>query len=132
MREASCKRKQSANKLGAAKKRSKKIKTDAKFPEGTSKPTRLYLLRDDDLATRVKREEIKQISERESVFGAPSLELYTILQMLQETDLFAQKVCAKATIDGALLERIEDLQPPELKPSEAQNPDKNPEQRACR
>ena len=132
MREASRKRKRSANKSGAAKKRSKKIKTDAKLPEGTSKPTRLHLLRDDDLATRVKREEIKRISERESVFGAPSLELCTVLQALQETDPLAQKVRAKAAIDGALPEGMEDLQPPEPEPSEAQNPDKTPQQKARR
>ena len=130
MREASRKCKQSANKSGAAKKRSKKIKTDAKLPEGTSKPTRLHLLRDDDLATRVKREKIKRISERESVFDAPFFELCTVLQTLQETDPLAQKVRAKAAIDDASLEGTKNLQPPEPESNEAQNLDKNPQQKA--
>ena len=119
MREVFCKRKRSANKLGAAKKRSKKIKTDAKLPERTSKLTWLYFLRDDDLATRVKREEIKRISERESIFGALSFELCIVLQVLQETDPLAQKVRAKAAINSALLKEMENLQPPEPEPSEA-------------
>ena len=50
--------------------------------------------------------------------------------MLQETDFFAQKIYTKAAIDGALPEKMEDLQPPEPKPSKAQNPDKNPQQTA--
>ena len=82
IRETFCKCKQGANKSGAAKKWSKQIKPEAKLPKRTSKPTRLHLLRDDNLATRVKCEEIKWIFERESVFGAPSLELCTVLQVL--------------------------------------------------
>ena len=132
MRKAFRKCKQSTNKPSTAKKWSKKIKTDAKLPEGTSKPTRLHFLRNNDLATRVKCEKIKQISKRESVFGALSFELCTILQMLQETDPLAQKIHTKATIDGALSEEIENLQLPEPKPNEAQNLDKNPQQRARR
>ena len=116
--------------MGAAKKRSKKIKTNAKLPEGTLNPTKLHLLRDNDFATRVKREKIKRISERELVFGAPFLKLCTVLQVLQETDPLTQKVCAKAAIEDALLKGMKDLQPPEPKPSEAQNLDKNPQQRA--
>ena len=126
MRKAFRKRKRSINKLSAAKKWSKQIKTDAKLLEKTSKPIRLHLLRNNDLATKVKYEKIKQIFEKELIFGTPSFELCTILQMLQETDLLAQKVHAKAAINNALPEKIENLQPPELKLSKAQNPDKNP------
>ena len=84
-----------------------------------SKPTRLHLLRNDNLATRIKREEIKRISEKELVFGTLPLELCTVLQVLQETDFFAQKIRAKAIIDGALPEGMENLQLPKPKPSEA-------------
>ena len=79
MRKAFRKCKQSTNKPITAKRQSKKIKTDAKLSKKTSKPTKLYILRDDNLATRIKREEIKQISEKKSVFGAPFLELCTVL-----------------------------------------------------
>ena len=109
MRNASCKYKQSTNKLSAVKKIVKKIETNAKLLERMLKPTRLYHLKNNDLATRIKCEEIKQISKRKLVFGASFFELCTVLQMLQETDLFAQKIYAKAIIDGALPERIEDL-----------------------
>ena len=74
-----------------------------------SKPTRFHLLRDDNLATRIKREKIKQISKKESVFGTLSFELCTILQMLHETDLLVQKVYVKTAINGALLKKIKDL-----------------------
>ena len=97
-----------------------------------SKPIRLHFLRNDDLATRVKREEIKQIFEKKLIFGASFLKLHIILQVLQETDLLVQKVRTKAIIDGALPERMENLQLLEPKPSEAQNLYKNPQQTACR
>ena len=74
-----------------------------------SKPIRLHLLRNNDFTTRVKREEIKRISERKLVFGTLSFELCTVLQVLQETDLLAQKVRAKNTIDGASSEEMEGL-----------------------
>ena len=109
-----------------------KIKIDAKLAEKISKPTRLHLLRNNDLATRIKCEEIKRISEKKSGFGALSFEFYTVLQVFQKTNLFAQKVRAKATIDGASPEGIENLQPPEPERSEAQSPDKNPQQSAHR
>ena len=82
MKKASRKCKRSTKKLSTTKKRSKKIKTNAKLPEKTSKLTKLYFLRDNDLATRVKREEIKGISKRKSVFGASSFELCTVQQRL--------------------------------------------------
>ena len=107
------------------KKWSKKTKTDTKFSKKTSKLTRLHLLRDDNLVTRVKRDKIKRISKRELVFGALYFELCIVLQVLQKTDLLAWKVYAKAAIDSVSLERIEDLQLSKLKPSKAQNPDKN-------
>ena len=59
IRKAFHKCKQSTNKPSAAKKWLKKIKTNAKFLEKMLKPTRFYLFRDDDFATRVKHEEIK-------------------------------------------------------------------------
>ena len=96
-RRASKKRKQNAEELDAPKRRSKKIRTKTKLPEVTSKPTRLHLLKDDDLALRVDRQEIKAVSERESVFGAPSLELRTVLKILQEIDPLAQEaLCARS------------------------------------
>ena len=64
MRKAFCKGKQSIKKLSTAKKRSKKIKTDAKLPKKTSKSIKLHLLRDNNLATKVKCEEIKQIFKK--------------------------------------------------------------------
>ena len=88
MRKASRKRKRSTNKLSAAKKRSKKIKTNAKLLEKMSKPIKLYLLKNNDFATKVKCEEIKEISETELIFGALFLEFYTVLQALQKTDPF--------------------------------------------
>ena len=89
MRKASRKCKWSTNKPSATKKRSKKIKTNAKLPNGMSKPTRPHFLRDNDLATRVKREKIKRIFEIKLVFSALSLKLCTVLQVLQETDPLA-------------------------------------------
>ena len=44
IREAFCKCQQSTNKSSAIKKQSKKTKTNAKLPEKTLRPTRLYLL----------------------------------------------------------------------------------------
>ena len=85
-------------------------------------------MRDDDFATRIKQEEIKQISEKKSGFGASSFELCTILQILQKTDSLAQKVRAKAAIDSASLKGMKNLQLPKSEPSEAQNPDKNLQQ----
>ena len=118
MREVFCKHKQSINKLNTAKKQSKKIKTNAKLLKETLKPTKLHLLRNNNLATRVKHEKIKWIFKRELVFGTTFFKLHTVLQVLQETDFLAQKVCAKATIDGALLKRMENLQLPEPEPSD--------------
>ena len=79
MKEAFCKRKWSTNKPSTSRKQSKKIRTNAKFLERMSKPTRLYLLRDNDFATRVKHKEIKQISKRELDFGVLFPELCTVL-----------------------------------------------------
>ena len=38
--------------------RSKKVRTESKFPRITLKPTRLHLLKDNDLANRVARQDI--------------------------------------------------------------------------
>ena len=81
-KKASRKRKRGVRDSGAAKGRSKKIRTKEKLPEGLSKPTRLYLLKDNGLLARASRQEIQAISARESVFGSPSLELRTILKIL--------------------------------------------------
>ena len=61
----------------------------------TSKPTRLHLLKDNDLLARVSREEIKEISEKESAFGAQSLKLRTVLKILRQADHLAQKTLNK-------------------------------------
>ena len=91
-KKASCKRKRSAHNAGTAKGRFKKIWTKAKLPERLSKPTRLHLLKDKGLLTRASCQEIKAISEQELVFGSPSLELRTVLKILQEYDPLVQKV----------------------------------------
>ena len=57
---------------------------------------RLHFLQDVDPEAWVQRENVKKISERESIFGAlslgaPSLELCTVLQILQESDSFTVK-----------------------------------------
>ena len=95
MRETFCKRKWSINKLSAAKKKLKKNKIDAKLSEKMSKPTKFYLLRDDNLATRVKCEEIKRIFEKKLIFSALFLKLHTILQVLQETDFLRRRYTQK-------------------------------------
>lgn len=48
-----------------------------------------------DLEVQVKQEDIKWVSERKSIFHAPSIELFTVLCILQEFDQFAQKQQAK-------------------------------------
>ena len=94
---ASHKRKRSACNASAAKGWSKKIQTEAKLPERLSKPTRLYLLKDKGLLAQASRQKIKAISERELVFGSLSLELRTILKILQKYDPPAQKVTFEYT-----------------------------------
>lgn len=79
MKKTSCNRKQSTNNTDTTTKQLKKIKTNAKLPEETSKPIKLYLLRNDNLAVRVRCEEVKRISEKESIFGSPFFELCTVL-----------------------------------------------------
>ena len=59
--------KQNVEELDASKRQSKKIRTEAKLSEVTSKPTRLYLLKNDDLALQVDCQEIKMIFKKESV-----------------------------------------------------------------
>ena len=57
--------------------------------EETSKLIRFHLLKDASLEARVNPEDVKKISEKESIFGAPSLELRTVSEILQESDLLA-------------------------------------------
>ena len=71
-----CKR--STNEPSTAK-NGQKIKTNANFLEKMSRSTKLHLLRDNDLITRVKYEKIKQIFEKNWIFGALFFELYTVL-----------------------------------------------------
>ena len=59
--------------------------------EETSKLVRLHLLNDANPEARVNLEDVKKIFEKESIFGAPSLELRTVLEILQESDPLAQK-----------------------------------------
>ena len=73
-----------------SKRASKHAKT-SKQSEESAKPVRLHLLDVDDLEAQVRREDIKRVSEKESVFGAPSLELRTVLKILQESDQLAQE-----------------------------------------
>lgn len=80
--------KQNTNNISIAKKQSKKIKTNAKLPEKILKPTKLYLLRNNNLAIRVRYKKVKQIFKKELIFDFLSFELCTILQALQKTDYF--------------------------------------------
>lgn len=55
------------------------------------KPTRLYLLKNNDLEAQVKGEKIKLIFKKEFIFSTPSFELRTVLKIFQKASLFAQK-----------------------------------------
>ena len=61
------KRKHNAEELDALKHQSKKIRIKAKLPEMMSKPSRLYPLKDDNLALQVDRQEIKAISKKKKI-----------------------------------------------------------------
>ena len=95
-KKTSCKRKQGARNAGAAKGWSKKIWTKAKLLKKLSKLTKLYLLKNKGLLAQV-RQKIKTISEQKLVFGYPSLELYTVLKILQKYNPLAQKVIFEYT-----------------------------------
>ena len=51
-----------------------------------SKPMKFYFIDDNDLDVRVKHKSIKEISTKKLVFGASSIKLRTILQILQKFD----------------------------------------------
>lgn len=55
------------------------------------KPTKFCLIEDDNLKTQVKKENIKKISEKKPIFESSSLELGTILTILQKINYLAQK-----------------------------------------
>ena len=77
-------------------------KNSSSTGNGTSKPSGLRLVhRDPD--DPVSRETIRKVSEEESAFAAPSLELHTVLRLLQETDHFSQSKwpsAVSATLSG--------------------------------
>ena len=65
---------------------------------------RLYFLQDMDPKARVQCENVKKISEQESIFGVPLLELRTVLQILQESDLLTVKKWPQAVWHTKLIE----------------------------
>lgn len=68
------------------------------YGEETSKLTWLHLMDKDDLEAQVKRKEIKQISKRKLISGAPLLELRTVLKILQKNNMLAKKKWPQATM----------------------------------
>ena len=115
-KKTSCKRKQDTNlESSTANRRSKKIRTNAKSPEIASKPTRLHLLKDDDLALKRARQDIKAISERESIFGALFFELRTVLKILQELNPLARRHSAPDKINNLKAMMSRDLFNPSSK-----------------
>ena len=62
-----------------------------KLSEVLSKPMRLHLIDDNDLDVQVAHESVKEISAKKLVFGASSIKLRTVLQILQESDPLAQE-----------------------------------------
>ena len=81
----------------SAQKSKSKMSTES-HGEETSKPTWLHLMDKDDLETQIKHKEIKQVFERESIFGAQLLELKTILKIQQENDMLAKEKWPQATM----------------------------------
>ena len=70
------------------KKWSKKIKINAKLLKKILKPIKFHLLKNNNLAAKIKHEKIKQIFKKESIFDALFLELCIVLQVLQESNYF--------------------------------------------
>ena len=79
-------RKKNSSKCAAKKHKTRDVESTQKE---TSKLIRLHLLNDANPETRVNPKDIKKISEKESIFGAPSLELHTVLEILQESNPLA-------------------------------------------
>ena len=117
------KRKRSLPGQGTAPYRSKKLRTKEKFSGVTSKPTRLHLLKDDDLESRVACQDIKLISTKESVFGALSLELRTVLKILQKLDPLAQEAFCARSDNQPRSDKEPELSPAE--PALVQDPDRS-------
>lgn len=57
----------------------------------TSKPTWFHFINKDDFEVQIKRKKIKYVSKQKSIFKAFSLELKTVLKILQENDTFAKE-----------------------------------------
>lgn len=55
------------------------------------KPTKLYLIKDDNLEAWVKKEIAKKIFEKKSIFKFSSFKLAIVLKILQKTDHFTQE-----------------------------------------
>ena len=70
----------------------------------SSKPIKLHLLLDIDPEAWIQRKNVEKISEWESIFEAPSLELRTVLQILQESDPIAVKKQPQAVWHTKLIE----------------------------
>lgn len=64
-----------------------------------SKPIKLYLIKDDNLKALFKKEIIKKIFEKESIFKSSSLKLTTVLKILQEANHLVQKQWLQAIFD---------------------------------
>ena len=73
--------------------------------EETSRLIKLHLLNNANPEARVNPEDVKKISEKESIFGTPFLELRTVLKILQESDPLAQKKQPQAVWYAKLTEK---------------------------
>lgn len=58
------------------------MESTLKLHEGSAKLIKLHLINDVDLEALVTREDVKKISDKESVLEPPSLVLRTALQIL--------------------------------------------------
>ena len=94
-----------------------------KLPKLLSKLTRLHLMDDNNLDIRVERENIKEISAKESVFRTSSIKLCTVLPILQESDSLVWK--KRPTVTNMVQEQRQEIKGQELQQNEPA--DKNPD-----
>ena len=81
-------RKKNSSERAAKKHKTRNIES---IQEKTLKLIRLHFLNDANPEARVNPEDVKKIFEKKSIFGALSLELRTVLEILQESDSLAQE-----------------------------------------
>ena len=79
--------------LGAVRRVKEKRKSSPKLDEekADSKPTEFQLVETSEKESRISLEQSKEVSEKDSAFTAPPLELSTVLLALQESDQLAQQ-----------------------------------------